>query len=122
MVRLHDFCGKVVLLTIGASWCGPSQAKASKLEGLYQRYDPTEFIAIDILYQDRNYQPATIETAEEWVETFGLTVPVLIDPEQTVITSWVLANAIPSESLMKRGLEIIVLDTQDADMQIDSAF
>ena len=121
MVRLHDFCGKAVLLTFGAEWCAPCQAKASKLEALYQRYDPNEFIAIDVLYQDKEGQPATAETAERWVDLYGLTVPVLIDPKQTVILSWVLAGAIPSESLMKPGLEILVLDTQDADMQIDTA-
>lgn len=120
-VRLHDFCGKVVLLTIGAEWCGPCQAKASKLESLYQNYDPSQFIAIDVLYQDMDYKPATIETAERWADTFGLTVPVLIDPDQTVIKNWVLAGFIPSESLMKPGLEILVLDTQDADLQIDTA-
>ena len=120
-VRLHDFCGKVVLLTIGAQWCGPCQAKASKLEALYQRYDPSEFIAIDVLYENTSYEPATSETAEEWVDAYGLTVPVLIDPDQTVILDWVLHNAIPSESLMKRGLEILVLDTQEADMHIDEA-
>ena len=120
-VRLHDFCGKVVLLTIGAQWCGPCQAKASKLEALYQRYEPTEFIAIDVLYENSQYEPATSETAEEWVDAYGLTVPVLIDPDQTMVMSWVLANAIPSESLMKRGMEILVLDTQEADMHIDEA-
>lgn len=120
-VRLHDFCGKVVLLTIGAQWCGPCQAKASKLEALYQRYEPSEFIAIDVLYENAQYEPATSETAEEWVDAYGLTVPVLIDPEQTMVMNWVLANAIPSESLMKRGMEILVLDTQEADMHIDEA-
>jgi len=120
-VRLHDFCGKVVLLTIGAEWCGPCQAKASKLEQLYNNYDPSEFIAIDVLYQDMDYQPATVETAERWADTFGLTVPVLIDPDQSVIINWVLAGFIPSESLMKPGLEILVLDTQEADLHIDEA-
>jgi peroxiredoxin len=120
-VRLHDFCGKVVLLTIGAQWCGPCQAKASKLEALYQNYDPSQFIAIDVLYQNTNYEPATIDTANEWADAFGLTVPVLIDPDQTMVMSWVQHNAIPSESLMKSGMEILVLDTQDADLQIDSA-
>ena len=44
---------------------------------------------------------------------------VPIDPD--ALDDWVLANAIPSESLMKPGMEILVLDTQDADLQIDSA-
>jgi peroxiredoxin len=121
-VRLHDFCGKVVLLTIGAEWCGPCQAKASKLEALYQQYDPSKFIAIDVLYQNVDGKPATLETAQEWADVYGLSVPVLVDPDQTMILNWVLAGYIPSESLMKPGMEIVVLDTQDADLQIDGAF
>jgi peroxiredoxin len=121
MVRLHDFCGKAILLTFGASWCPPCQAKASKLEGLYQNYDPSEFIAIEVLYQDEDYLPATVETAERWADIFGLTVPVLIDPDQKVLLNYVLAGAIPSETLMKPGLEILILDTQDADLYVDTA-
>ncbi len=120
-VRLHDFCGKAVLLTFGAEWCAPCQKKAAVLESLYQRYDPEEFIAIDVLYQDVDGKPATEETAERWADTYGLTVPVLIDPDQTVILDYVLSNAIPSETLMRAGLEILVLDTQDADLAIDTA-
>jgi peroxiredoxin len=118
-VRLHDFCGKAVLVTVGAEWCGPCQAKASKLEALYQQYDPSQFIAIDVLYQNMDGQPATAETAQEWVDAYGLTVPVLIDPDAKMVMSWVLAGYIPSESLMKPGMEIFVLDTQDADLHID---
>jgi peroxiredoxin len=120
-VRLHDFCGKAILLTFGAAWCEPCRANASMLESIYQRYDPTEFIAIDVLYQDEDSRPATVETAANWAEVFGLTVPVLVDPDQTVIFDYVLANAIPSETLMKPGVEIFLLDTLGAAKQIDTA-
>jgi peroxiredoxin len=120
-VRLHDFCGKAILLTIGAEWCVPCQMKAAKLEALYQQYEPEGFIAIDVLFEDQDYEPATSETAERWVDAYGLTVPVLIDPDGTLLTAYAAAGLIPSETLMAAGLEILVADTQDADTFIDTA-
>jgi peroxiredoxin len=120
-VRFHDFCGQTILLTFGAEWCGPCQAKASVLESLYQQYKDQGFLAIDVLIEDIDYKPATEETAERWADTYGLTVPVLIDPKLTAYANFVFASAIPSETLLKPGMEVLVRDTQDADTMIDAA-
>ena len=93
-----DFCAPEHTLTvvnIAAEWCGPCQAESSVMtETLVRSYAARGVRVIQILIQDRDYGPPTLELCDRWVARYNLTDNVeVIDP--TGITS----GSFPSGSL-----------------------
>ena len=78
-VRLHDFCDHIVLLTIGAFWCGPCIEAAAHLRELYDELGDQGFWPIDISAWNRNGDPCTVADLEAWANDYDLNTPVLWD-------------------------------------------
>lgn len=73
--------GELALVTIGAGWCPFCNQEAAGLEAEYH----TPFCGqglriVQVLFQDTNYKPAGREFCRAWRAKYGLTMPVLIDP------------------------------------------
>lgn len=119
IVRLHDFCDRAVLLVFGAEWCGPCQAKAAEAEALYQDYVDRGFIIIEVLGEDNAGAPPEQTVLQNWASTYGLTIPVVADPNWAVGNVYNPDGAIPSETLIAPGGELVVVDG-DAESMIDS--
>jgi len=71
---------QLTLISIGAGWCQPCIAETPDLEAAKKELEADEIGVIQILFEDAQGQPATTLFCENWVNTFGLTLPVLIDP------------------------------------------
>jgi thiol-disulfide isomerase/thioredoxin len=70
-LKLSDFAGKVVVLNIWGSWCGPCRVEAPELQKLTDA--GTQVLGIDV----RDYQRSA---AEDFVRDRKLTYPSLYDP------------------------------------------
>jgi thiol-disulfide isomerase/thioredoxin len=70
-IKLSDFTGKVVVLNIWGSWCGPCRVEAPELQKLTDA--GTQVLGIDV----RDYQRSA---AEDFVRDRHLTYPSLYDP------------------------------------------
>lgn len=109
LVKLSDYKGKVVFLNIWATWCPPCREEIPSMEGLYQRLKGQEFemLAVSI---DRDGE----EVAGPFVAKYGLTFPVLLDPENKTYNLYRL-RGIPATFIIDRKGFIIykVIGAQD---------
>ncbi|MFD1448798.1 peroxiredoxin family protein [Oceanobacillus profundus] len=77
-VQLSDFKGKRVLLNFWASWCPPCREEMPDLERFYQDKDAV-VLAVNLTNMEMNKK-----TVNEFIKTYGLTFPVLMDEEGQV--------------------------------------
>jgi peroxiredoxin len=96
-VSLSDFRGKVVLLNIWATWCGPCKREIPSLDRLYQmRKDKgLEIVAVSV---DRT----SVSGVATFVANYQMSFPVLHDNRGEVGQKY-WARAIPSSYLLDRN-------------------
>lgn len=70
---LSDLKGKVVLLNLWASWCGPCKDEAPVLERIWNRYESKGLVVLGIDIQDLS------SDARAFIKEYGLTYPSLRD-------------------------------------------
>jgi thiol-disulfide isomerase/thioredoxin len=74
---LSDLKGKVVVVNIWASWCGPCNAEAPGLAQLSKHYgDKVQFLGVDI---DDQTTPA-----RAFIQKYGWTYPSVADPNSEI--------------------------------------
>jgi len=78
-VSLEDYRGEVVLVNNWATWCPPCRAEMPILEAYYQVHKDEGFVLIGI----EAGEPA--DEVVEFVENYGISFPVWLDPESKAI-------------------------------------
>ena len=83
-MKLSDLKGKKVILNFWASWCGPCKAEMPHMQKYYKKYkdnDNVEIIAVNLTKAERR----GMKGVEEFIEAYGLTFPIPLDKEGTVM-------------------------------------
>ncbi|MFJ3790456.1 TlpA family protein disulfide reductase [Kitasatospora sp. NPDC090091] len=77
-VKLADYRGKVVVLNVWGSWCGPCRAEADDLQRVWEKYKDqgVQFLGI-------NTRDPEIVNAVRFEQEKGVTFPSLYDPAGT---------------------------------------
>ena len=68
-VDLYSFCGKHIMIVVGAGWCGPCQQEASQLQAVAEAYPDAQ--VLQLLAQDSNYETPSQGFIEAWASQFG---------------------------------------------------
>ena len=115
-VRLSDLRGKVVLINVWATWCYPCRVEMPSMHALYQDYREKgfEILAISIDVQGK-------DVVAPFVAEYGLSFPVLLDPDNVVSTR-LQGRGIPASYLLDKqgriaGVEIGAKDWNSGKMR-----
>jgi cytochrome c biogenesis protein CcmG, thiol:disulfide interchange protein DsbE len=92
---LSDLRGKVVLLNLWASWCGPCKEEAPVLEAVWNRYRAKGVVVLGIDIQDLT------QDALAFIEEYRLTYPSLRDGSDDSKTA-LEATGVPETYLIDR--------------------
>ena len=93
-IRLSQYQGQPVVLSIGASWCPDCRTEAPIMEELYKKHPE-----LVILLVDSKESP---EVVQAFVDEFSITHPVLLDMDGAVSKLYQIF-AIPTEIFIDEG-------------------
>jgi len=94
---LADYHGQVVLVNLWATWCPPCKAEMPTLEAYYKAHQADGFVTIAINDGD----PTDAVTA--FVQEYGLTFPIWLDPEYVATERAFKARNLPSSFVIDRA-------------------
>jgi len=80
-----DFSGKALLINFWATWCGPCRQEMPMLMDLQRQYGSDGFQIVGIALDDAR-------AASKFVQTFGITYPILLGLEDVFETSLAYGN------------------------------
>ena len=81
---LEDYRGKVVLLNIWATWCGPCIVEMPTLEALHREFKDTDLRIVAVSID----QAQTEQAIGDFVKKLGVTFEVLHDPEGDISNTY----------------------------------
>lgn len=102
-VALSDLRGQVVLLTVWATWCGPCRVEMPSIESLYQDYGERGFTVAAVSI---DAGPRRLAEIEEFRDEYGLSFPILLDPENR-ITRTLNTIGVPENFVLDREGRIV---------------
>lgn len=71
------------VLTMAAGWCNPCRYETTQLQAqLVEAYAPRGVRVVQALIQDNDYAAPDGAFCQGWVDQYGLTNPVVLDPTQ----------------------------------------
>lgn len=92
---LADYRGQIVLVNNWATWCPPCRAEMPELEAYYQTHKNDGFVLIGIDAAD------PIEQVKTFVEEYGLTFPIWLDPTMKALDAF-KTNSLPSSFVIDK--------------------
>ena len=84
-VAFADFKGKVVLLDLWGTWCGPCRESIPRLIEFSRKFDSRGFTVVGLTYEKNDpTDPRTRENVKKFVQQAKIPYPILIGDEQTL--------------------------------------
>ncbi|MGH2755581.1 MAG: TlpA family protein disulfide reductase [Actinomycetota bacterium] len=84
-----DLSGEPIVINFWASWCGPCREETPLLQDMWERYESEGIVILGVDVKDA---PAS---AEDFVEEFGVTYPVVVDEDQRLFKAIAPVDGLP---------------------------
>lgn len=94
---LANYRGQVVLVNLWATWCPPCKAEMPTLNRYYEDHAEEGFVILAVNDGD----PA--DAVQSFVQTYGLSFPVLLDPSYVATSQAFKTRSLPSSFVIDRG-------------------
>lgn len=96
-IRLSDFAGKVVVINVWGSWCGPCRGEAPALEQVYEETKDSGVAFLGIDFRDRK------DSGRDFVNDRGVTYPSIYDYDgRTLATLTTPTSVVPTTVVLDR--------------------
>jgi peroxiredoxin len=106
-VSMWQFYGHTIALDVSTMWCRPCQELAKHAEDTYQEFKDDGFVHMTLLPQDLGTDTPDLAELNQWVDQFGLTVPVLADQDGEYSNPLVPDNVYPVLVLIGPDMKVI---------------
>ncbi len=88
-VNLHQFYGYVVVISLGAVWCGPCQQAASSSQHLWDEHRDDGVIFLELLLEGQGQGSSPSQNdLDNWATNFSIEYPVTLGSPQTNISTY----------------------------------
>jgi acyl-CoA synthetase (AMP-forming)/AMP-acid ligase II len=90
---------------------------AGGLETLYQEYLAQGGMVMTAIIETADYTAPALEDLQEWADTYGMTFPVLADPDSTVMYTYATSGSIglPFSVVYNNGVLVEVTQAGESD-------
>lgn len=95
---LSDYEGQVVMISFWATWCTPCMAEMPHLQRFYETYGEQGFTVLSINTDDAR----SSSRVKPLVKSKGVTFPVLLDRETSVVAMYNPSKTLPFAVLLDR--------------------
>ena len=96
LTTLSQYRGKVVMVNLWATWCGPCLAEMPSMEVMYQRYPRGDFEILAVSIDTIGEPPV-----RAFVEELNLSFPILMD-NQFTLNDYYQVRVVPTSILIDR--------------------
>jgi peroxiredoxin len=96
-VHLHDYAGKVVVLSFWATWCGPCKEEMPHLQKMFTGKGG-DLVVLSISTDDAR----SASKVKPFIMSQGFTFPVLLDREASVIGTYNPSKTLPFTVVVDR--------------------
>ncbi|MFN2501420.1 MAG: TlpA disulfide reductase family protein [Pyrinomonadaceae bacterium] len=103
-MKISDRKGKVLLLNIWGTWCGPCRAEMPHLVAMQNEYGDRGFEVIGLNIGDGSGGPEPIDKIKEFVEKMNLNYTIVISPNASTIEFYKISRqqVVPQTLLVDR--------------------
>ena len=104
-VQLADYKGKVVILNLWATWCGPCRVEMPGMENLYRRYrsEGLEILAVSL-------DKGSSDKVQTFADEYRLSFPVLLDKDGQVERRYNSITIPTTYVIDKKGMVVAEVD------------